>query len=92
MAMKVLDLDIEMNLFQYISMKWICTIISRYTFRKRTKHIIKHIRFDRINILNKIVSSSLFIVGGKDDLIINYDIKVYKDITNTDSKELHYLA
>jgi hypothetical protein len=44
------------------------------------------------SILNKIVASSLFIVGGKDDLIINYDIKVYKEITNTELKELYYLV
>jgi putative phosphoribosyl transferase len=40
------------------------------------------------NILNKIVVPSLFIVGEKDDLIINFNKKAYKEIISTDSKEL----
>jgi len=40
------------------------------------------------NILHKIVTPSLFIIGGKDDSIISINKRAYKEITSTDSKEL----
>jgi putative phosphoribosyl transferase len=40
------------------------------------------------SILHKIVTPSLFIVGGKDDLIIAFNKKALKEIKNTDSKDL----
>jgi predicted phosphoribosyltransferase/dienelactone hydrolase len=38
--------------------------------------------------LHKIVTPSLFIIGGKDDLIIDINKRAYKEISNTESKEL----
>ena len=40
------------------------------------------------SILHKIIAPSLFIAGGKDDLIIAFNKRAFKEITSTDSKEL----
>src|SRR6476620_10738502 len=40
------------------------------------------------NILQKIISPSLFIVGEKDDLVIKFTKRTYKEITSTNSKEI----
>ncbi len=40
------------------------------------------------NIMKKIITPSLFIVGGKDDHVISINKRAYKEITNTNSKEL----
>src|SRR6476646_1724527 len=40
------------------------------------------------NVLHKIITPSLFIVGEKDDLIIKFTKRAYKEIINTNSKEI----
>ena len=40
------------------------------------------------NILHKIITPSLFIVGEKDDLIIKFTKRAYKEIISTNSKEI----
>lgn len=40
------------------------------------------------NVLRKIITPSLFIVGEKDDLIIKFTKRAYKEIINTNSKEI----
>ena len=40
------------------------------------------------NILHKIITPSLFIVGEKDDLIIKFTKRAYKEIISANSKEI----
>ncbi len=40
------------------------------------------------SVLNKIVTPTLFIIGGKDDLVTSFNKRAYREITNTDSKDL----
>jgi putative phosphoribosyl transferase len=40
------------------------------------------------NILHKILTPILFIVGQKDDALVNFNKRAYKEITSTDSKDI----
>ncbi len=40
------------------------------------------------SILNKIATPTLFIIGGKDDLVTSFNKRAYREITNTDSKDM----